>query len=169
MEGTSFWLIGACVAAALVVICRVVGKPLFAARRRAEVDRAVRAFRGQREQLEAKFTDLAAVLANSRGLRCRVCDWQDGVSFARDLNSGLLTAFVGVNVHVETVEGDEIDAAEAVGTVREAAAVFHYERGRWATGGRALFNMSPDDALTRLEGRFEPVQAIDSSSWRNSL
>jgi hypothetical protein len=45
----------------------------------------------------------------------------------------------------------------AVSNIRDAAAVFHYQNGIWGTGGRALFNMNPADAVVRLQGQFEPV------------
>ena len=123
------------------------------------MQRAVALFRLQREQLEAKFFDLAAGLGKPRDLRWLECDWQNPVTFARDVHTGLLTAFVAVNIHFEAVEGGDMEDVEAVGTVRDAAAVFHYQRGRWGTGGRALFNMNPQDALIRLQGQFEPVSS----------
>ena len=73
------------------------------------------------------------------------------------MSTGLLTAFVAVNIRFEAVEGGDMEDVEAVATVRDAAALFHYNRGRWGTGGRALFNMNPEDALNRLEGQFEAV------------
>lgn len=128
-----------------------------------EITRAVGDFRLQREQLEAKFFDLASNKKKPRGLRWLDCDWQDHVTFARDVRSGLLTAFVGVNIRFEAIEDEDMVDVEAVGTVRDAAAVFHYQRGRWGTGGRALFNMDPQDALARLEGQFEPVTVETSA------
>ena len=123
-----------------------------------EARRAIRAFRLQREQLEAKFFDVAASLGKPRGLRWIDCDWLDGVTFARDTTTGLLTAFVAVNIRFEAVAGGDMEDVAAVGTIRDAAAVFHYRRGRWGTGGRALFNMNPQDALERLGGQFEPLR-----------
>jgi len=41
--------------------------------------------------------------------------------------------------------------------VRDAAAIFHFQDGRWGTGGRAMFNMDPVDAIDRLSGQYEPV------------
>ena len=119
--------------------------------------RGMREFRLQREQLEAKFFDLASTKEKPRGLRWLDCDWQNHVTFARDTSTGLLTAFVAVNIRFEAIEGGDMEEVEAVGTVRDAAAVFHYRHGRWGTGGRALFNMNPADALTRLGAQFEPV------------
>ena len=141
----------------LVAVVATTWKPLRAWRRAREVEQALRLFRVQRERLEAKFFDLAAASGKPRGLRWLDCDWGSDVSFARDLKSGLLTAFVGVNIRFEAVEGGDMEDVAAVGTVRDAAAVFHYRHGIWGTGGRSLFNMNPADAVTRLEGQFAPV------------
>ena len=111
----------------------------------------------RREALEAKFIDLASRGGKPRGLLWKECDWQEAVTFARDLQSGLLTAFVGVEIHFEAIPGGDMEDVEAVGTIRDAAALFHYHAGHWGTGGKALFNMNPADAVTRLEGQFEAV------------
>ena len=132
-------------------------KPLLNFLRRREAANARRLFKLRRELLEAKFFELASQAGKPRGLVWKECDWQEPVTFARDLESGLLTAFVGVEIHFEAVEGGDMEDVEAVSTIRDAAAVFHYRAGQWGTGGKALFNMNPADALTRLEGQFEPV------------
>jgi len=131
--------------------------PVRARRRSRQAARAVRSFRIEREKLEARFFDLASRLGKPRGLRWLECDWQDGVTFARDVNTGLLTAFVAVNIRFEAIAGGDMEDVEAVSMVRDAAALFHYQRGRWGTGGRALFNMNPHDAVHRLGGQFESV------------
>lgn len=126
-------------------------------RRRREQQSALQSFRYEREQLEAKFLDLARQTGKPAGLRWSDCDWLDAVTFARDRKSGLLTAFVALNVRFEAIEGGEMEGVAAVSTIREAAAVFHYTQGRWMTGGRALFNMDPHDAIQRLSGQYEAV------------
>ncbi|QDT54306.1 hypothetical protein Pan44_23350 [Caulifigura coniformis] len=132
-------------------------RPLLNFLRRREAQTARRLFKLRRESLEAKFFELASRAGKPRGLIWKECDWQEPVTFARDLESGLLTAFVGVEIHFEAVEGGDMEDVEAVSTIRDAAAVFHYRAGQWGTGGKALFNMNPADAITRLEGQFEPV------------
>ncbi len=119
--------------------------------------RAIREFRLQREQLEANFFDLASSRGKPRGLRWLSCDWSDIVTFGRALDSGLLTAFVAVDIAFEAVKGGDMEYVEAVNTIRDAAAMFHFQNGRWGTGGRALFNMNPHDALQRLADQFELV------------
>jgi hypothetical protein len=143
--------------ALLVIAVVLLRKPVRAWRERREADRARTEFRRQREVLEAKFFDLAARSGKPRDLRWVDCDWLESVTYARDRKSGLLTAFVAVNIRFEAIEGGDMEGVAAVGNIRDAAAVFHYERGNWGTGGRALFNMNPVDAIERLQGQFEPV------------
>ncbi|MCA8995849.1 MAG: hypothetical protein KDA80_02660 [Planctomycetaceae bacterium] len=118
---------------------------------------AISQFRLRREMLEAKFFDLASQLGKPRGLRWKHCEWKEEVRFARDLETDLLTAFVGVEIHFEAIEGGDMEDIEAVGHFREASAVFHWQNGNWGTGGKALFNMPPAMAVDRLQGQFEPV------------
>ncbi len=142
---------------AFAALAYAVWKPVRARLRAREERRAIREFRIQREQLEAKFFDLAAGQGKPRGLTWRDCEWQSSVVFARDVQSRLLAAFVGVNIRFEAIEGGDMEDVAAVHLLRDAAAVFHYRRGRWGTGGKALFNMNPQDALVRLHGQFEPI------------
>lgn len=148
--------------ALLVVAAVLLRKPFKAWRDRREADQARLDFRRQREVLEAKFFDLAAASGKPRGLRWVDCDWLESVTFARDRQTGLLTAFVAVNIGFEAIEGGDMEDVAAVGNIRDAAAVFHYQKGRWGTGGRALFNMNPEDAIERLQSQFEPLPVVKS-------
>jgi hypothetical protein len=105
-----------------------------------------------------QFLRQAQAMGKPRGLRWVDCDWLDTVTFGRDLKSGMLTAFAGINIRFEAIEGGDMEGLEAVGMVRDAAALFHYQRGRWGTGGRALFNMNPADALAHFKGQIEPIE-----------
>lgn len=155
----SLWVWGLGIGMLLLGAIAVFAIPLARRWRAREVRQALRMFRCQREQLEAKFLDLAQVSGKPRGLRWVDCDWQNSTTFARDRQSGLLTAFAGINIRFEAIEGGDMEDVAAVGTIRDAVAVFHFHRGRWGTGGKALFNMNADDAITRLTAQFEPVSA----------
>lgn len=144
---------------AILLVCFRFSKPAIRRRRHEEFLRAVADFRIQREQLEAKFMSLAAALGKPRGLRWLECDWLPPVAYGRDIQTGLLTAFVSVNIHFEAIAGSDMEDVAAVDTVRDASAMFHYQNGRWGTGGRALFNMHPDDALQRLANQYQPLDA----------
>jgi hypothetical protein len=158
MQGIAFaWPIVAAVVLVLIVVLAV-ARPLVASARQRRATRALKQFRLQREQLEAHFFNRAGSLGKPRGLRWLECDWQSQVTFGRDVKTGILTAFVGVNIRFEALEGGDMEDVEAVSMVRDAAALFHYHRGRWGTGGRALFNMNPSDALVHFKGQIEPIK-----------
>ena len=144
-------------AVALVLVVLLGAMPLKRLMRRREEGVALKSFRLQRELLEAKFFDLAGSLGKQRGLRWKECDWQPAVTFARDCRTHLLTAFVAVDIHFEAIAGGDMEDVAAVDTVRDAVALFHYEQGRWGTGGRALFNMNPEDAIIRFKDQYEPI------------
>lgn len=144
-------------AVTLMIVAAFLLKPALKWRQQQEAIRGIAEFRLRREALEAKFFDLASRHGKPRGLRWANCDWQETVTFGRDLQSQLLTAFVSVEVHFEAIAGGDMEDVLAVDTVRDATALFHYHRGKWGTGGKALFNMNPQDALARLEGQFEPI------------
>lgn len=136
-------------------------KPLQRRSRAATFNQAKEDFRTQRELLEAKFFDLASQSGKPRDLHWIGCDWDDDVQFAIETHTGLLTAFVSINIRFEAVEGGDMEDVEAVGLLRDAAALFHYQPKGWGTGGRALFNMNATDAMDRLQGQFSPV--VESS------
>lgn len=152
------WRLAGVVAVVLVAVA-FGAKPLARWMRAREAKRAIESFRIRREQLEAKFIDLASSLGKPRGVRWKECDWQEPVTFARERQTGLLTAFASVNVSFEAVEGGDMEEVEHVGLLRDGCALFHYQHGRWGTGGRVLFNMNPQDALVRLQTQYEAVPA----------
>jgi hypothetical protein len=152
------WLVVMSLFAGVVLIAAAAWRPLARRMRKRRVAEALRLFRLQREMLEAQFFHQASSLGKPRGLRWVECDWQDAVTFGRDVKNGMITAFVGVNIRFEAIEGGDMEGVEAVSAIREAAAMFHYQRDRWGTGGRALFNLNPADALAHYQGQIEPIQ-----------
>ncbi|MFO0949227.1 MAG: hypothetical protein U1D30_25500 [Planctomycetota bacterium] len=104
----------------------------------------------QRERLEAKFFELAGSTENSKGLQWEDCDFHNEVSFVRDKSSGQLSAFVEVTIRFSAIAGGGMEHVQAVGNLRNATAVFHYHHGQWGTGGAALFNMNPTEAIARF-------------------
>src|SRR5262245_55932651 len=156
MDSQTLWAIVAGVVVGATAVAAV--RPLLRRWRRARYRRAMQQFRFDREHLEAKFFELASQSGKPRGLRWLACDWQNAVRFARDLRSGLLTAFVSVEVRFEAEEGGDMEDVAAVGTVRDACALFHWDGRHWGTGGRALFNMDAQAAITRLEGQYVPIE-----------
>jgi hypothetical protein len=120
------WIaLGIVVMSALVVLA--VWRPLRAAMRAAEYERARKDFHQQRERLEAKFLQLAAASGKPRDLRWTSCDFDNDVSYARDRHSRELRAFVAVTISFEAVEGGLMEDVEAVGNLRAATAMFRWQ------------------------------------------
>jgi hypothetical protein len=122
-----------------------------------QLDRARRLFQLQREHLEAQFLPAAAATGKPRGLLWKSCDWENSVVFARDRQSGLLVALVGVTIQFEAVEGSDMEGLPAVGNLRNASAVFFYQQGAWHTSGKTVFNLNPDEAVAHFRHQYEAV------------
>jgi len=154
-----WWIVAVAAAAALLVAGFVILRPVMAARREARQAEARRQFRRRREYLEAKFFELAASLGSPRGLRWVDCDFDNEVAYARDRRSRRLSAFVGVSIGFEAIEGGGMEDVEAVGNIRAATAVFHFDDGRdeWTTEGRAIFNLNPAEAIRHFRSQLEMV------------
>ena len=121
------------------------------------IDRAKRDFHAQREQLEAKFLELAGSSGKPRGLAWEECDFEDSVAYVRDRKTSQLSALVSVTIRFSAIEGGGMEEVEAVDNLRAATGVFQWKSGRWMTEGRALFNMNPIQAVEYFGGDLEMV------------
>jgi hypothetical protein len=147
-------LVGCIVVLTLVALA---WRPVRARIRLHELARARKDFHRQREHLEARFLRLAGQSGKPRGLEWVRADFDDDVIYVRNRRSGELSAFVGVTIGFEAVEGGGMEHVEAVGNLRAATAVFRVERGSWATDGRTLFNVNPSEAIARYQDNLELV------------
>ncbi len=124
-------------------------------RRGPSVERARRLFSRQRQRLELQFFQAAAASGKPRGLRWKAVDWEPGVEFARERDSGRLAALVGVTIQFEAIEGGDMEGLPAVGNLRNASAVFFFHRDCWHTVGKTVFNLNPDEALAHFKNQYE--------------
>ncbi len=152
------WVVGG-VAAIVVIVLLLAWRPLRRWGREVHAERARESFRLQRERLEAQFFDAAAASGKPRGLRWKECAFESSMELARDRATGQLIALVPVTIAFEAVAGGPMEGVEAVGNLRNATAVFAFERGHWTTSGRAVFNMNPDEALRHFGHQYERVEA----------
>jgi hypothetical protein len=114
------------------------------------VDRAREQFRHQREWLEARFLGALAKVDPQERLRWEDAHWHDEVLWARDRQSRVFLALIGVHFDIQPFE-------ELTGlTPRHATALFEYRKGRWVAEGKRLDELRPDEAVLRGQ-RFEPV------------
>jgi hypothetical protein len=112
-------------------------------------------FHARHARLADEFLRAASATGKPRGLRWVACDWNPEIAFARDRKTGQLAALVAVTIRFEAIEGGDMEGVEAVGNLRHASAVFFYDRGRWQTAGRAIFNLGPTEALHHLHEQYE--------------
>ena len=152
-----WWWLAIGIVVAVLGIVAVTAVPLAQRWQRREAQQAAKLFQQQRAQLQVTFLERARAIGKPRGLKWLNCDWLEAVTFARDRQSQLLTAFAGINIHFEAIEGGDMEDVAAVSPVRDAVAVFHFQNGSWGTGGKALFNMNPQEAIERLVAQFEPI------------
>jgi hypothetical protein len=151
-----YWLIPLLVATFLVLII-VIWRPLRSFGKEVQIERARELFKLQRERLEAQFLKAAAATGKPRGLRWKDCDWDSIVEFVRERRTGQIAALVGVTIQFEAIEGGEMEGVAAVGNLRNASAVFFFQKGHWLTVGKAVFNMNPNEALAHFKNQYERV------------
>ena len=132
-------------------------RPLRRFGKRVHVERAREAFRLQRERLEAKFLQAAQASGKPRGLRWPDCEFDSDALFVRDKKTGELAALVGVTIQFEAVPGSDMEDNPNVGNLRNASAVFYFQRGHWNTVGKAVFNMNPNEAALHFKNLYERV------------
>ena len=145
------------VGAALAGIGAIVWRPLRRRLLAKELARAQFLFHTQREQLEAKFHDLAAASGKPRGLAWETIDFENDVTYARQRDSGELSSLVGVTISFSAIAGGGMEHVEAVSNRRAATAVFIFRQGRWTTDGRTLFNLNPAEAVEFYHDNLELV------------
>lgn len=147
-----YWIAGAAVAGAVAVASR---KPLRRWGREVQSERARETFRLERERIEARFLDAARASGKPRGLTWKDCDFEPGLTLAREKRTGNLVGLVPVTISFEAVPGGPMEGVEAVGNLRNATAVFRFARGHWETSGHAVFNLNPDEAIAHFHAEFE--------------
>ncbi len=143
----------------VLLLAGLVAALLLRRRGATSIPEARKRFYQLREHLEAEFFAAAARGGKPRGLRWANCEWESEVVFAREVATRRLAALVAVSISFEAVEGGDMEGLPAVGNLRHASAVFFFDRGRWRTVGKAVFNLSPAEALEHFKGQYERLEA----------
>jgi hypothetical protein len=141
----------------LGVIFFFLWRPLRSLGKEIQVERARELFLLQRERLEAKFMTAAAATGKPRGLRWKDCSFDGEVELARERQTGQLVALVPATIQFEAIEGSDMEGLPAVDNLRNASAVFYFQRGQWLTAGKAVFNLNPVEVIQHFKNRYERV------------
>jgi hypothetical protein len=147
-------LVGLLLVAGALILAR---KSLKSLSKEIQVERARELFKLQRERIEAQFLTAAEATGKPRGLRWKDCAFEGEIQFARDRRSGELLALDPVVIQFEAVEGSDMEGVAAVGNLRNASAVFFFQRGQWQTSGKAVFNLNPTEVIEHFKNQYERV------------
>jgi hypothetical protein len=124
----------------------------------AAIARARDAFATDRTRLEQQFFEAAGSSGKPRGLTWKSCDFGQDLALAFDKQSRELVGLVTVTIAFEAIPGSDMEGLPAVANLRSASAVFSWQRGRWTTTGRVVFNLSPNEAIKHFGDKYEPVE-----------
>ena len=155
MQG--YWWIVLATALLGLTALAILWRPLVASWRETRFVEACRDFHRQRERLEAKFVVLGMIEDRAVQDRWSDCRFDDDVAYARSRASGELSAFVAVTIHLEEPASPMMLGSQLDGTPCEATAVFRFDGRRWDTEGRAIFNLTPTEAIHFFERDLEMV------------
>jgi hypothetical protein len=153
MDGQGWILIASIVVCGALVA--LLWRPVQASWRRARFSEARRDFHRQRERLEAKFVQLGSAAHQPSAPRWIDCEFDDDVAYPRSRTTGALSPFVGVTIAISNPE-DDLDP-DTIASYRSATAVFRFDRTHWVTDGRAIFNLSPAEAIHFYHRELEMV------------
>ena len=144
--GVNFWIVLA-TGVLFLAGAGLILRPIHAAWREARFAEARRDFHRQRERLEVKFVQLGVIHANPHAQGWTDCEFDDDVAYARNRSTGELSAFVAVTIEMEDFGGPADHAPDAIGNLRAATAIFRFDGRRWETDGRAVFDVTPAEAI----------------------
>ena len=151
-------LIAGLISAVVVAIITIYAmRPFWRRRLQLRLRTLLTRFGWQREQLEARFFDVASRENEPAGWRWETIDFAQSVSFARDRSSGRLSALVEIEIGLVPRHAPQLPIGDTPPRRQHATAVFQVVRGRWVTKGRLLDNMSPREALHRFPDRYEAL------------
>lgn len=140
-----WWLAGGL---AVVVLVAAGLRWLWHLGRVVHVERCRELFRLQHERFEEQLLKAAGASGLPRGLRWVACRITGGAVLVRDAATGGVVALVPVVVEFEPLEGGDMEDVPAARDPRPATAVFNFHHGNWHTGGRVVFNHTPDQTVT---------------------
>jgi hypothetical protein len=118
-------------------------------------ERLAAQFQTQKESLQQEFLRIGAASGKPRGLRWESCGWGQDFFLARDRSCNGYVALMEVAIQFSAIPGGDMEDVEAVALAKNATALFFFETGQWHTGGKALFNLNPEEVLERYQAQYE--------------
>lgn len=150
------WFLGALFLA--LTIWGVTARLLRRRRHRSEtVAGAISDFHWQREYLEAQFVEMAEIRGQPAGWTWEDCEFQDEFVLACKRGTGSLRALVRITIVLNKIGGDLGDDSTGETRVQYATAIFLRSGDRWATEGRTVLDLDPEETVERFSGELERI------------
>lgn len=116
-----------------------------------QTERARESFGLQRERLAGHFLIAANSAGKPRGLHWAEAKMNGDLLLVRDRQTRKFSGLVSMDIRFEPVADGDMQECEPAKVPRTITAVFHFRRGEWITEGRALFNMTPEQAASKFD------------------
>lgn len=121
------------------------------------LSRLKESFTLQAHHIQQEFLERVRGLGKPRGLYWKKIEFANHPVFIQDQQSKQYLALLSCIVEFEALSGGDMEENPNVNLPREGTAVFEFHRGTWATQGRVLFNMNPQESLALLGSKYHVV------------
>jgi len=112
-------------------------------------------FLENRSELAQRFFSLVSASGIPRGLTWKSCEFGEEVLWVIEKQSADLHALISAVIYFEAIAGGPMEEVEAVGNARVATGLFYFTGEHWDTSGHVLFNLDPEEVLTRHEDDYD--------------
>ena len=112
-------------------------------------------FLEHRTELSQRFFSLVSVSGIPKGLTWKNCDFRDEILWVIEKQSADLHALIPAVIYFEAIPGGPMEEVKAVGNARVATGLFYFNGEHWDTSGHVLFNLDPEEVLTRHKDDYD--------------
>ena len=121
----------------------------------AEYEKQQTLFLENRSHLEQRFFSHVSVSGIPKGLTWKSCDFGEEILWVIEKQSADLHALIPAVIYFEAIAGGPMEEVEAVGNARVATGLFYFNGEHWDTSGHVLFNLDPEEVLTRHKDDYD--------------
>ncbi|MEC7564097.1 MAG: hypothetical protein VX738_00310 [Planctomycetota bacterium] len=126
----------------------------------AEYEKQQALFLKNRADLSQRFFSLVSVSGIPKGLTWKSCDFNEEILWVIEKQSADLHALIPAVIYFEAIAGGPMEEVEAVGNARVATGLFYFNGEHWDTSGHVLFNLDPEEVLSRHEDDYDRWTSI---------
>ncbi|MEC7566667.1 MAG: hypothetical protein VX738_13380 [Planctomycetota bacterium] len=125
-----------------------------------EYEKQQACFLENRADLSKRFFSLVSISGIPKGLTWKSCDFSEEILWVIEKQSADLHALISAVIYFEAIAGGPMEEVEAVGNARVAPGLFYFNGEHWDTSGHVLFNLDPEEVLTRHKDDYDRWASI---------